>query len=74
MSPNAEKVLVEALALPADERAALIEALVRSLGEGNQPYEADRSGLHEALHRSQQQFRDGQGLSAEIVLDRLRQQ
>ena len=71
MAPNAERVLAEALELPADERAELIEGLVRSLDEGDVLEEADRARLHEALYRSEQQFRDGQGIPADVVLDRL---
>ncbi len=56
--------------LPADERAGLIEGLVRSLDEGDQLDEADRARLHEAIRRSEQQFRDGEGIPAEVVLAR----
>lgn len=73
MAPTAQKLLAEALALPADERAELIEGLVRSLDEGDQLDDADRARLHEAIHRSEQQFLDGEGIPAEVVLDRLRQ-
>ncbi|MCC6996922.1 MAG: hypothetical protein IT370_20080 [Deltaproteobacteria bacterium] len=73
MAPTAQKLLAEALALPADERAELIESLVRSLDEGDQLDDPDRARLHDALHRSEQQFRDGEGIPAEVVLDRLRQ-
>ena len=72
MAPDAAKVVADALKLPPEERAAVIEELVRSLDEGDDLDDEDRARLHAALRRSDEEFREGPGVPAEEVLDRLR--
>lgn len=72
MAPDAAKVVADALKLPPDERAAVIEELVRSLDDGDDLDDEDRARLHAALRRSDEEFKAGLGVPAEEVLDRLR--
>lgn len=72
MAPEASKVVAAALALSADERAEVIEALVQSLDSGDELDDDDRARLHESLARSDGQFQAGEAVPAEAVLDRLR--
>ncbi len=72
MAPDAARVVADALKLPPDERAAVIEELVRSLDEGDNLDDQDRARLHAALLRSDEEFRAGLGIPAADVLDRLR--
>ena len=72
MIHNTEQVLAAALELPREERAVLVDELLRSLDDAEDLLEAgDRELLHAALARSDEQFRVGRGIPAEIVLDRL---
>lgn len=68
MASDASKLLAEALALPADERAEMVDALLRSLDDGDDLDEADRKQLHEALLLSDQQLRAGERIPASDVL------
>lgn len=72
MAPDAAKVVADALKLPREERATVIEELVRSLDEGDELDDEDRARLHAALRRSDEEFREGLGVPAEEMLDRLR--
>jgi hypothetical protein len=72
MAPNAAKVVEEALKLPPEERAEVIEELVRSLDQGDDLDDEDRARLHGALRQSDEEFKAGQAVSAADVLDRLR--
>ena len=74
MSSNADKVVADALRLPPEERAAVIEELVRSLddAEVDALEDDDRARLHAALRRSEAELIAGAGISAAEVLDRLR--
>jgi len=73
MVPEVEKVLAFALRLPAEERAELAERLLESLDEDTDDLtEEDRQRLHEAIHRSEEQFEAGLGIPADQVLARLR--
>ena len=74
MAPDAEKILSEALKVPAEERAELVDRLLRSLDdeEGDALDDADRERLHEAIGRSEEQFRAGQAIPSKTILDRLR--
>ncbi len=73
MVPEVEQVLASALRLPADERAELAERLLESLDEeADDLTEEDRQRLHEAIHRSEEQFEAGLGIPADQVLTRLR--
>jgi hypothetical protein len=72
MSLEASQVVAAALELPPDERADVIEALVRSLDAGDELDDEDRGRLHEAILRSEEQLQAGRGVPAADVLDRLR--
>ena len=73
MSPEVDKVLATALKLPAEQRAELAERLLESLDDAPDDLDdEDRERLHEAMKRSEQQFRDGLGIPADAVLSRLR--
>lgn len=76
MVPDAEKVLAEALKLPREERAEIVDRLLRSLDdeEGDALDDADRARLHQAIARSDEQFRRGQGIRAEDALAELERQ
>jgi hypothetical protein len=72
MISNTEQVLAAALKLPREERAAVVDELLRSLDDADDLLDAgDRELLHAAITRSDEQFRAGQGIPAEVVLDRL---
>lgn len=72
MTRGAAKLVEEALKLPPDERAEVIEELVRSLDDGDDLDDEDRARLHTALRESEAEFAAGQGIPAADVLDRLR--
>jgi hypothetical protein len=74
VAPDAEKIVSEALKLPAEERAELVDRLLRSLDdeEGDALDDDDRERLHAAITRSEEQFRSGQTIPAKTVLDRFR--
>jgi len=73
MAPRAAKVVAEALRLPPDERAQVVDELLRSLDEGDDDLEDDdRARLHAALRQSDEEFKAGLGIPAAVVLDRLR--
>lgn len=74
MAPDAEKIVSEALKLPAEERAELVDRLLRSLDgeEGDGLDDVDRERLHAAISRSEEQFSSGQSIPSKTVLDRLR--
>jgi hypothetical protein len=72
MAPDVAKVVADALKLPPDERAAVIEELVRSLDEGDDLDDADRARLHAALRQSDEEFQARLGVPASEVLERLR--
>jgi hypothetical protein len=74
MAPAAQKVLAEALKLAPEDRAEVASQLLRSLDEEEdqeQPPE-ERARLHLAIARSDEQFQQGQGIPADVVLERLR--
>lgn len=72
MIPNTEQVLAAALKLSREERTAVVDELLRSLDDAEDLLAAnDRELLHAAIARSDEQFRAGRGIPAEIVLDRL---
>jgi len=72
MIPNTEQVLAAALELPREERAAVVEELLRSLDDAEDLLDGgDRELLHAAIARSDEQFRAGRGIPAETVLERL---
>jgi hypothetical protein len=67
MVSAAKQVITDALRLPREERAALVDELMRSLDdEDAEP--VDRAQLDAALARSQEQFRAGQGVPMDVVL------
>ena len=72
MAPNAAKVVEDALKLPPEDRAEIIEELVRSLDDGDDLDDADRARLHAALRRSDQEFKAGKGIPAAELLEQLR--
>ena len=74
MASDAEKIVSEALKLPAEERAELVDRLLRSLDdeEGDALDDVDRVRLHAAIARSEEQFGSGQTIPSKTVLDRLR--
>jgi hypothetical protein len=74
VAPDAEKIVSEALKLPAEERAELVDRLLRSLDdeEGDALDDVDRERLHAAIARSEEQFRAGRTIPSKTVLDRLR--
>ena len=73
MVPNVEKVHATALQLPKEQRAELAERLLESLDEDTHDLaDEDRQRLHEAIHRSEEQFEAGLGIPADQVLARLR--
>lgn len=74
VAPDAEKIVSEALKLPAEDRAELVDRLLRSLDdeEGDSLDDEDRQQLHAAIARSEEQFLAGQSIPAKTVLDRLR--
>jgi hypothetical protein len=74
VAPDAEKIVSEALKLPAEERAELVDRLLRSLDdeEGDALDDGDRERLHAAIERSEEQFRSGQTIPSKTVLDRVR--
>jgi hypothetical protein len=74
VAPDAEKIVSEALKLPAEERAELVDRLLQSLDneEGDALDDVDRERLHAAIGRSEEQFRTGQTIPSKTVLDRLR--
>jgi peptide subunit release factor 1 (eRF1) len=74
VAPDAEKIVSEALKLPADERVELVDRLLRSLDdeEGDSLDDADRERLHDAISRSEEQLRSGESVPAKTVLERLR--
>ena len=61
VAPDAEKIVSEALKLPAEERAELVDRLLRSLdeAEGDALDDVDRERLHATIARSEEQFRAG---------------
>ena len=74
MAPAAQKVLAEALKLAPEDRAEVATQLLRSLDEEEDqelPPE-ERARLHEAISRSDEQFRQGRGIPADRVLERVR--
>jgi hypothetical protein len=71
MAPDAAKVIADALKLPPEDRATVIEELVRSLDEGDDLDDEDRARLHAAIARSEEQFQAGQGIPIETALERL---
>jgi hypothetical protein len=72
MIVNTEQVVAAALELSREERAAVVEELLRSLDDAEDLLDAgDRARLHAAIVRSDEQFRAGRGIPAETVLDRL---
>jgi hypothetical protein len=74
VAPDAEKIVSEALKLPAEERAELVDRLLRSLDdeEGDGLDDVDRERLHAAITRSEEQFNSGQAIPSKTVLDSLR--
>jgi hypothetical protein len=72
MAPRAAKVVAEALKLPPDERAQVVDELLRSLDEGDDLEDDDRARLHAALRQSDEEFKAGLGIPAADVLARLR--
>jgi len=74
VAPDAEKIVSEALKLPAEERAELVNRLLRSLDdeEGDALDDLDCERLHAAITRSEEQFNSGQTIPSKTVLDRLR--
>jgi hypothetical protein len=72
MAPRTAKVVAEALKLPPDERAQVIDELLRSLDEGDDLEDDDRARLHAALRQSDEEFKAGLGIPAADVLARLR--
>lgn len=74
MTPDAENIVYEALKLPAEERAEVVDRLLRSLGD--QDVDAldyvDRGRLHAAIEQSEEQFHSGQTVPSKTVSDRLR--
>ena len=72
MAPRAAKVVAEALKLPPDERAQVVDELLRSLDEGDDLEDEDRARLHAALRQSDEEFKAGLGIPAADVLARLR--
>lgn len=74
MAPDAEKLVSEALKLPAEERVELVDRLLKSLDdeEGDDLDAEDRERLHAAIERSEEQFLAGQAVPAKAVLDALR--
>ena len=75
MVPGTQQVLDAALKLPREERAVVVDELLRSLDDAEDLLDAeDRALLHAAIVRSDEQFRAGQGIPAEQVLERLSKQ
>ncbi len=72
MAPDVAKVVEDALKLPPDQRAEVVEELVRSLDDGDDLDDEDRARLHAALRQSDAEFRAGPGIPAADVLERLR--
>ena len=73
MTRGAAKLGEEALKLPPDERAEVIEELVRSLDQDDDDLDDDdRARLHAAVRESEVEFTAGQAIPAADVLDRLR--
>jgi hypothetical protein len=74
VAPDAEKILSEALKLPAEERVEVVDRLLRSLDdeEGDALDDEDRQRPHQAISRSEEQFRSGESIPADAVLARLR--
>ena len=74
VAPDAQKILAEALKLSVEQRTEVVDLLLRSLDdeEGDDLDADDRERLHAAIGRSDEEFRTGRGIPAEIVLDRLR--
>jgi uncharacterized protein (DUF2249 family) len=72
VAPAATKVIADALKLPPEERAEVIEELVRSLDHGDELDDDDRERLHEALRVSEEEFKAGAAIPADDVLNRLR--
>jgi Putative addiction module component len=74
VAPDAEKLVSEALKLPAEERVELVDRLLKSLDdeEGDALEDEDRERLHAAIGRSEEQFLAGQAVPAKVVLDALR--
>jgi hypothetical protein len=74
VAPDAEKLVSEALKLPAEERAELVDRLLKSLDdeEGDDLEDEDRERLHAAIGRSEEQFLAGQAIPAKAVLEALR--
>ena len=74
MAPDAEKLVSEALKLPAEERVELVDRLLKSLDdeEGDELDDEERARLHAAIGRSEQQFRAGQAVPANALFDALR--
>jgi len=72
VAPATKKVLADALELSAEERADLAEQILRSLDDDEDVRDPDdRRRLHEAVRRSDEQYASGQGIPAELVLERL---
>lgn len=72
MAPGAARLVREALKLSPDERAEVVEELVRSLDDDDDLDDEDRARLHAALRQADDEFKAGQGIPAADVLDRLR--
>jgi hypothetical protein len=71
MIRDTEQVLAAALRLPREERTAVVDELMRSLDDAEDLVDPDDRGrLHAAIARSDEQFRAGQGIPVEVVLDR----
>jgi len=69
-----EKIVTEALKLPAEERVELVDRLLRSLDdeEGDALEGDDRERLHAAIARSDEEFRGGKAIPSKAVLERVR--
>jgi len=72
MAHRTAKVVAEALKLSPDERAQVVDELLRSLDEGDDLEDDDRARLHAALRQSDDEFKAGLGIPAADVLARLR--
>jgi hypothetical protein len=65
VAPDAEKPVSDALKLPAEERAAVVDRLLKK------DEDEDRELLHPAIARSEEQFLAGPTMPAKAVLDAL---
>jgi hypothetical protein len=71
VAPDSEKLVSEALKLPAQERAELVDRPLKSLDdkEGDVLEGDDRERLHAAIGRSEEQFLAGKAIPANAVLE-----